>query len=127
MGRILNFHLPAADVERAVAFYRDVFGWKFTSLSDGGVPYFHASAEGIGVEAAITARTSIVAHPVPTIEVDDIDNTLARLAITGGQQGAVNDIPGIGRFAYARDSEGNTIALLQRDVSSTAPGGVASP
>jgi uncharacterized protein len=117
MGKIVNFHLPAANVERAVAFYRDVFGWSFTSLSDGSVPYFHATAEGAGIEAAITARTQIVANPVPTIEVEDIDNTLARLSMCGGQQASVSEIPGIGRFAYARDSEGNTIALLQRRTS----------
>jgi uncharacterized protein len=114
MGRIVNFHLPAEDVERATKFYRDVFGWSFTSLSEGDIPYFHATAEGVGVEAAITKRTHIISDPVPTIEVDDIDVTLARLSMCGGQQGVVNDIAGIGRFAYARDSEGNTIALLQR-------------
>jgi uncharacterized protein len=117
MGKIVNFHLPAANVERAVAFYRDVFGWSFTSLSEGSVPYFYTTAEGAGIEAAITARTQTVANPVPTIEVDDIDNTLARLSMCGGQQASVNEIPGIGRFAYARDSEGNTIALLQRRTS----------
>ncbi len=114
MGKIVNFHLPAENVERAVAFYRDVFGWTFTPLSDEPVPYFHASAVGAGVEAAITKRTHVIANPVPTIEVDDIDDTLTHLSKNGGQQAAVNDIAGIGRFANARDSEGNTIALLQR-------------
>ena len=32
----------------------------------------------------------------------------------GGQQARVQDIPGLGRFGYAIDSEGNVIALLQR-------------
>jgi hypothetical protein len=114
MGKILNFHLPAQNVERAVAFYRDAFGWSFTQLGDASVPYYHASAEGAGVEAAITRRTPIVANPVPTIEVDSIDDALARVSMLGGQQASVSDIPGIGRFAYAKDSEGNTIALLQR-------------
>jgi predicted enzyme related to lactoylglutathione lyase len=35
------------------------------------------------------------------------------VATSGGQQGPVRDIPGIGRFGYAIDSEGNIIALLQ--------------
>jgi predicted enzyme related to lactoylglutathione lyase len=101
-------------VDRAVAFYRDVFGWTFTQMGDDATPYFHATAEGTGIEAAITKRTQIVSDPVPTIEVDSIDDALARVAMLGGQQAIVNDIPGIGRFAYAKDSEGNTIALLQR-------------
>jgi predicted enzyme related to lactoylglutathione lyase len=101
-------------VERAVAFYSDAFGWTFTQIGNDATPYYHASAEGTGIEAAITKRTPIVANPVPTIEVDSIDDVLARISVLGGQQAAVNDIPGIGRFAYAKDSEGNTIALLQR-------------
>lgn len=114
MGKILNFHLPASNVERAVAFYRDAFGWTFTQLGDDSTPYFHATAEGTGIEAAITKRTPIVSDPVPTIEVDSIDDALARISMLGGQSASVNDIAGIGRFAYAKDSEGNTIALLQR-------------
>ena len=51
--------------------------------------------------------------PTPTIEVDDIDQAMVVVATSGGQQGPVRDIPGIGRFGYAIDSEGNIIALLQ--------------
>ncbi len=35
------------------------------------------------------------------------------IATRGGQQGRVQNIPGVGRFGYAIDSEGNIIALLQ--------------
>jgi uncharacterized protein len=117
MGRIVNFHLPASNVERAVKFYGEVFGWSFSQMGDDSIPYFHATAEGVGIEAAITKRTEIVSNPVPTIEVDDIDGALARISTSGGQQAMVKEIAGIGRFAYARDSEGNTIALLQRQPS----------
>jgi predicted enzyme related to lactoylglutathione lyase len=36
------------------------------------------------------------------------------VAMKGGQQSNVQDIPGLGRFGYAIDSEGNIIALVQR-------------
>jgi len=123
MGRVVNFHLPAGDVQRAVSFYGDVFGWSFAPLGDGSVPYYHATAQGTGVETAITARTHEIAHPAPTIEVDDIDDAMARIAILGGQQSIVRDFPGIGRFGYAKDCEGNVIALLQRtDSTVKSPG-----
>ena len=41
------------------------------------------------------------------------------IAMKGGQQGRVQDIPGIGRFGYAIDSEGNIIALLEPLAAST--------
>ena len=117
MGKVVNFHLPADDVARAVTFYREVFGWEFVAQPGSAVPYHvldGPSAEGAGIPAAITSRQEIVKAPVPTIEVDDIDAKMTAIATKGGQQARVQDIAGIGRFGYAIDSEGNVIALLQR-------------
>ena len=116
MGKIVNFHLPADDVDRASKFYRDVFGWEFTQAAASPVPYLiHSGDEnGAGIPAAIIARADIVKAPTPTIEVSHIDQAMLDIALKGGQQGLVHDIPGVGRFGYAIDSEGNVIALLQR-------------
>ena len=121
VGKIVNFHLPADDVDRAATFYREVFGWEFTAVTPSPVPYLvhDAGAEGAGIPAAITARQAIVKAPTPTIEVDAIDQAMIDIAMKGGQQGMVQDIPGIGRFGYAIDSEGNIIALLQRPESAS--------
>jgi predicted enzyme related to lactoylglutathione lyase len=116
MARIVNFHLPARDVDRAAAFYREVFGFSFESYPDSPVPYRVAAPDGpggVGISAAITARTEVVRAPVPTIEVDDIDAALVQVVMHGGQQAQVRELADIGRFAYAIDSEGNVIALLQ--------------
>jgi uncharacterized protein len=116
LGKIVNFHIPADDVERAAAFYREVFGWDFVPAPDSPVPYFvhdGAQADAAGVPAAITARQDILKAPTPTIEVEHIDQAMLDIAMKGGQQGHVKDIPGVGRFGYAIDSEGNIIALVQ--------------
>ena len=117
MGKVVNFHLPADDVNRAATFYREVFGWDFVPAQDSPVPYLvHESGPGggAGIPAAITQRQEIVKAPVPTIEVSDIDAAMTAIATKGGQQARVQNIAGIGRFGYAIDSEGNIIALLQR-------------
>ena len=118
MGKVVNFHLPADDVERAAQFYRKVFGWEFVPYPNSPVPYLvNDSGDGpgaAGIPAAITARQEVVKAPVPTIEVEDLDQALIAVVMEGGQQARVQDIPGLGRFAYAIDSEGNVIALLQR-------------
>jgi predicted enzyme related to lactoylglutathione lyase len=114
VGKIVNFHLPADDVERAAKFYGEVFGWEFTPFADSPYLVHEPGENGAGVPAAITARQSIVKAPTPTIEVGHIDQAMLDIAMKGGQQGAVQDIPGLGRFGYAIDSEGNIIALLQR-------------
>ncbi len=117
MGKIVNFHIPADDVERAAMFYRTVFGWDFAPADGAPVPYWvHDGevADGAGIPAAITSRQDIVKAPTPTVAVDDIDHAMLLIATGGGQQGRVQNIPGVGRFGYAIDSEGNIIALLQR-------------
>jgi predicted enzyme related to lactoylglutathione lyase len=116
VGKIVNFHLPADDVERAATFYREVFGWTFSPAPDSPVPYLvHEPGEdGAGIPAAITARQDVIKAPTPTIDVPDIDQAMLDIAMKGGQQGRVHDLRGIGRYGYAIDSEGNVIALLQR-------------
>jgi predicted enzyme related to lactoylglutathione lyase len=116
VGKIVNFHLPADDVERAATFYREVFGWNFVPTPNSPTPYlvFDGEAAGAGIPAAIVKRQDVVKAPTPTIEVDDIDQALIDIVVKGGQQARVQEIPGLGRFAYAIDSEGNIIALLQR-------------
>jgi uncharacterized protein len=117
LAKIVNFHLPADDVARAAAFYRDVFGWEFVPFPDSPVPYLvhdGAADGGAGIPAAITTRGDFVKAPTPTVEVDDIDQALINVVLNGGQQARVQDLAGIGRFGYAIDSEGNIIALLQR-------------
>ncbi len=112
----MNFHLPASDISRATTFYAEVFGWRFEDASASGVPYFVSSANGggPGIDAAITLKSATVPAPVPTIDVDDIDDAMARIALRGGRQASVRAIEGVGRFGYAIDCEGNVIALLER-------------
>ena len=125
MSKVVNFHLPADDVERAATFYRDVFGWKFVQFPGADIPYLVADGDGedgVGIPAAITKRVpDFVKAPVPTITVDNIDQAMLDIALKGGQQARVQDIPGLGRFGYAIDSEGNIIALLQRIMVPAAP------
>ncbi len=116
MPKIVNFHLPADDVERAAKFYREVFGWEFVPHPEAPAAYMtHGGAgeDGAGIPAAITKRQDVVKAPVPTIEVADIDQAMLDIATKGGRQARVQDIPGIGRFGYAMDCENNVIALLQ--------------
>ncbi len=104
-------------MERAARFYHEVFGWDFVPFPNSPVPYLvHEPRDGSGpgIPAAITGRDTIIKAPVPTIEVDNIDQAMVDIAVKGGQQARVQDIPGLGRFGYAIDSEGNVIALLQR-------------
>ncbi|MGD0052527.1 MAG: VOC family protein [Vulcanimicrobiaceae bacterium] len=116
VGRFLNLHLPVDDVIRATIFYSELLGWELRA-TPGDVPYIMTSLaqlDGPGLELAIVQREAIVKAPTPTIEVEWIDDAMTTLAMNEGQAAVVNDIADVGRFGYAKDSEGNTIAMLQR-------------
>ena len=118
MGRVVHFELPADDPQRAVGFYRDVFGWQVEDWH-GDVEYYLASTgpDGEpGINGAILRRQAPVTRSVTTIQVESLNDTLEKLKSAGG---AVIDgnraVTGIGWHAYCEDSEGNVIGVLQPD------------
>lgn len=117
MGRVVHFDIPIDDPDRAITFYRDVFGWRVERWGD--VPYWMLTtgrSGGPGAEGALTLRSEAPEGVVVYMDVDDIDQTLRRVEEAGGDAvGEKSAIPSIGWSAHARDSEGNVIGLFQRD------------
>ena len=59
-------------------------------------------------------RASDTPSPVITIEVDGIDDALKKIEAGGGSTvQARTEMPGIGAFAYFKDSEGNVMGLFE--------------
>lgn len=121
-GRVVHFEVPFDDVDRATSFYRDVFGWQVQSapelqyhlvttgpVGDQGMP----SEPGF-INGGMFARQPTVSQPVITIDVDDIDATLAEIESRGGstveKKSPVGDM---GFAAYFTDCEGNLLGLWQ--------------
>ncbi|HSS67687.1 MAG TPA: VOC family protein [Nocardioidaceae bacterium] len=121
-GEIVHFEIPADDTERAYAFYRDAFGWQIqpmpeldyafvttTPVDDNGRP----SEPGM-INGGMFQRNKDLPSPVVTVNVDDIDAALARVAELGGspvgEKAAVADM---GWAAYFIDPEGNVMGLWQ--------------
>jgi len=58
------------------------------------------------------------ATTVNTISVPSLDDFMARVAEKGGKVITSRmTIPGIGYFAYCKDTEGNTFGIMQEDSS----------
>src|SRR5918993_4170444 len=47
MGRVVHFEIHAENPERAIAFYRELFGWEFTRW-EGPMPYWLIRTGGAG-------------------------------------------------------------------------------
>jgi len=116
MGRVVHFEIPADDPDRAVGFYRELFGWKIED-ANVGMPYWLVTTgedAQPGVDGAIMARGGTANTVTNTVAVDSVDETLARVRDLGGE--VVTDvmpIPGVGRFAYCKDLDDNLFGILE--------------
>jgi predicted enzyme related to lactoylglutathione lyase len=130
MGRVIHFEIHAEDPARAASFYGEVFGWQIQKWA-GPQDYWLITTgpdDMPGINGAILKRAGSAGDGSPTgyvctIDVDDLDTTLARALGAGASLAMPRDaVPGIGWLAYARDTEGNVFGMMQADVNAR-PGG----
>ena len=112
-----HFAVNADDVQRARAFYHNVFGWAFTPY---GPPNFYQIHDvGEGFIGALQERRELAAgKPMfgfeTTFGVEDIRATLRLVEENGGRTlMAPFLIDGVGEIAYFDDSEGNVCGVGQ--------------
>lgn len=123
-GRVVHFEIPYDDADRARAFYKDAFGWKildfpqihYSIVQSGPTDKETGFPAGTGyIGGGMIKRESPTDRPVITIDVDDIDEALAKIESLGGM--AVlgrQEVGDIGYAAYFKDVEGNLMGLFQK-------------
>lgn len=116
---VFHFEIPVTDMDRAVAFYEDVFGYALTRETVDGydMAFFPRAADRPGASGAL-AKGDVYrpSHDGPVIyfDVADIDAVVARATGRGAQVlYPKKDIGEAGFVAEIEDSEGNRIALSQ--------------
>jgi predicted enzyme related to lactoylglutathione lyase len=121
-GRVIHFELPADDVERAQAFYSEVFGWRMQTIPGMGytlVGTTPSDERGMPVEpgsinGGMLKRQPPVQAPVITIHVPDVEAALRAVEKRGGQVvGEKMQVGDMGFAAYFRDPEGNVVGLWE--------------
>lgn len=123
MLRPVHFEIQADDLPRAVAFYGNLFGWEFREM----VPGYHLAKTGPddqpGIHGAIMQRKgghvgdAVIAY-VCTIDVPSLDDYLERVKTEGGTQVTeAESIPGVGDYAYCKDTEGNIFGMMEEAAS----------
>jgi len=122
MQNLINwFEIPADDLERAVAFYKHVFGFEFFTqeMGDATMAFFP--------ENEFNAAGAIVKHPMykPSSDGiaiyfnggDDLQPFIDKVVEAGGHilMPKTQISPEIGCFALFLDSEGNRLAFHSRN------------
>jgi predicted enzyme related to lactoylglutathione lyase len=120
MSRVIHFEIPAAEPDRAAAFYGKVFGWKFDKWA-GPTDYWMVTTgkEGEpGINGGMMKKPGGIASTTNTIGVDSVDSAIAAVLKAGGKNVMPKTpIPTIGYFAYCEDTEGNVFGVMQMDAN----------
>ena len=118
-GNFVWYDLMTTDTKSAETFYRGVVGW---TAKDSGMPdrsYTILSVGDVSVGGLMPLPKPAQdqgAKPVWSgyIGVDDVDDYAARVKKAGGSLHCEpQDIPGVGRFAFAADPQGAAFFLFK--------------
>lgn len=117
----LYFEIQADDPQRAVDFYKDVFGWQFEKAE--GLPVEYWRIETGGTRGGLLQRPAQTPPPehgtnafVCSIQVEDFDAIAAKIDARGGMVALPKfAVPGVCWQGYFLDTEGNTFGLFQVD------------
>jgi len=120
MSRVVHFEIPVDDPERATKFYTKVFGWKIKKW-EGPMDYWLVTTgdkSAPGIDGAIMQRSEMASTVVNSIDVPSVDDFIKKVTKNGGKViTPKTPIPGVGYFAYCKDTEGNMFGILQPDMS----------
>jgi hypothetical protein len=124
MDKVVHFEIPVDDLDRAKAFYGNVFGWGLQTMEQMD-DYTIAMTTAVdqqtqvptepgAINGGLMRRKADTPTPVVTVQVDSIDTALKQIDSEGGSTvQARTEIPGMGAFAYFKDSEGNVVGLWE--------------
>ena len=124
-GKSMNgpsyFEIQADDIRRALGFYQEIFGWKFTKADGMPTEYWRIETDG--------PRGGLLKRPAPrppemsgtnaftcSMQVTDFDKTAAKIMANNGKVALAKfAVPGVCWQGYFLDTEGNVFGLFQAD------------
>lgn len=128
--RVAHFEIHADNPERAVGFYKKVFGWDINRWDSGDMEYWMIETApkgdtGMGINGGLLRRNATAPEQgmsplsyVCTIVVDSFDAYASKIEANGGKVAMPKSaIMGMAWQGYFFDTEGNIFGLHQPDES----------
>ncbi len=123
MDKVVHFHIPVNDMNRAKKFYTDIFGWEINEIEEHKdyqlVTTVATDENDIPVEpgainGSLYVRKTPEEYPEITIEVSSIDEYLKKIKKSGGKVVTPKTpVKDFGFYAEISDTENNAIGLWQ--------------
>ena len=113
-GKICYLEIPAKTAQASADFYSSIFGWKVRKRGDGALAFDDAEGGVSGTWVKESDRTPDE-RTRTYIMVDDISETLKRIATEGGRVVTPRTAiaSGMGAFAVFADPVGNEFGLYE--------------
>ena len=127
MNRVVHFEIQAENPERAMAFYKTVFGWEFPKWIENppywGIMTAEKDSKELGINGGLLKRPAKTPPPeqgtnayVCTVVVENFDVTAKNIKAAGGVVAMPKmAIMNMAWQGYFLDSEGNTFGVHQPD------------
>ena len=111
--------IVTADLDRLLAFYTELLGARELMRFPEDGPVFYVGLALGDSELGLSSDASVVAgepgRMLLSIEVDDVDALLPKVAALGGTATSdANDMPWGQRVAHIKDPDGNVVNLTQQ-------------
>lgn len=112
-GDITHIDIPVADTDAASAFYSGLFGWRIAEIPGyEGYPMWQAPNKISG--GGLAPRGDGLTHPRSYVEVDSIDEVMAKATASGGsvvmEKAPISETSW---YAVIADPDGNHIGLYE--------------
>jgi predicted enzyme related to lactoylglutathione lyase len=113
---IINFEIPADDLERAQEFYSGLFGWEIKEVT-GRKDYFTIKGTGTNsVGGGLIKRFRPQQTIINYVGVPSIDEYISRVEALGGTIAVKKKaVRGTGFFAICRDTENNAFGMWEEN------------
>ncbi|MEX0621491.1 MAG: VOC family protein [Candidatus Woykebacteria bacterium] len=124
MNPVVHFEMPTIDKKRTKKFYETAFGWEMQQLGADMGDYLLATTTPLDENRVHKEKGAINGgffqkgkegnKPHLVISVGNLENHMEIVKKAGGKIiGKPMDIKGIGNFVMFKDTEGNSIGMLQ--------------
>ena len=126
MNRVVHFEIQAGEPERAMKFYKEVFGWDFQQWGEQKywmVMTADKDSKEPGINGGLLPRPGTTAPQacganafVCTVQVENFDEIAKKIEAAGGAVAMPKfAIPKMAWQGYFVDTEGNTFGVHQQD------------
>lgn len=118
VGSIVWFQIAAENMERAKAFYSNLFGWNINPFRgmDDYQQIERGGADGFP-NGGLAKRNNDKNHPIITyFAVESVDGSVAKIEQLGGKiLERKTAVPQMGYFAVCEDTEKNAFGIWELD------------